>query len=76
VLPDLRADVMSYFDALNVMCDRMLPPFAVALGLSADYFAPYFANEAHANLRFWHYPPKDTVEDNDSARRRIPTTAL
>ena len=39
------------------MCDRMLPPFAVALGLSPDYFAPYFANEAHANLRFLHYPP-------------------
>jgi len=46
------------------MCDRMLPPFAVALGLSPDYFAPYFANEAHANLRFLHYPPQDTLEDN------------
>jgi isopenicillin N synthase-like dioxygenase len=63
-LPGLRADMMTYFDALRAMCDRMLPPFAVALGLSPDYFAPYFANEAHANLRFLHYPPQDTVEDN------------
>ena len=63
-LPDLRADMMAYFVALGTMCDRMLPPFAVALGLSPDYFAPYFANEAHANLRFLHYPPQDTVEVN------------
>ena len=63
-LPGLRVDMMAYFDALRAMCDRMLPPFAVALGLSPDYFAPYFANEAHANLRFLHYPPQDTLEDN------------
>ena len=55
---------MAYFDALRAMCHGMLPPFAVALGLSPDYFAPYFANEAHANLRFLHYPPQDTLEDN------------
>ena len=40
------------------MCDRMLPPFAVALGMPEDFFAPFFANEAHANLRFLHYPPQ------------------
>ncbi|HKM70711.1 MAG TPA: 2OG-Fe(II) oxygenase family protein, partial [Stellaceae bacterium] len=44
------------------MCDRMLPPFAVALGMPADFFAPYFADEAHANLRFLHYPPQDADE--------------
>jgi isopenicillin N synthase-like dioxygenase len=60
----LRADMTAYFDALRAMCDRMLPPFAAALGLSPDYFAPYFANEAHANRRFLHYPPQDTLEDN------------
>ena len=64
-LPGLRADMMAYFDALGAMCDRMLRPFAVALGLSPDYFAPFFANEAHANLRFLHYPPQDTLEDNN-----------
>jgi isopenicillin N synthase-like dioxygenase len=31
---------------------------------SPHYFSPYFANEAHANLRFLHYPPQDTREDN------------
>jgi isopenicillin N synthase-like dioxygenase len=30
-LPGLRADMMAYFDALRAMCDRMLPPLAMAL---------------------------------------------
>jgi isopenicillin N synthase-like dioxygenase len=60
----LRADMMAYFAALGAMCDRMLPPFAVALGMPADFFGPYFADEAHATARFLHYPPQDTSEDN------------
>jgi isopenicillin N synthase-like dioxygenase len=60
----LCADMMAYFEALGAMGDRMLPPFAVALGMPAGFFAPYFADEAHANLRFLHYPPQDTTEDN------------
>jgi isopenicillin N synthase-like dioxygenase len=62
--PEIRSDMMAYFDALGAMCDRMLPPFAVALGLHPDFFAPFFANEAHANLRFLHYPPQDRIEDH------------
>ena len=50
--------MMAYFTALGAMCDRMLPAFAVALGMPADFFAPFFADEAHANLRFLHYPPQ------------------
>ncbi len=60
----LRADMNEYFAALGMMCDRMLPAFAVALGMPADFFAPYFANEAHATARFLHYPPQQTTEDN------------
>jgi isopenicillin N synthase-like dioxygenase len=60
----LRADMTAYFSALGAMCDRMLPAFAVALGMPADFFAPYFAEEAHATLRFLHYPPQPTTEDN------------
>ncbi len=63
-MPGLRADMMAYFDALGDMCDHMLPPFAVALGMPADFFAPYFADEGHANLRFLHYPPQDATDDN------------
>ena len=63
-MPGLRADMMAYFHALGAMCDRMLPPFAVALGMPADFFAPYFVDEAHANLRYLHYPPQDTTDEN------------
>jgi isopenicillin N synthase-like dioxygenase len=63
-LPGIRADMMAYFEALGAMCDRMLPPFAVALGLPGDFFAPLFADEAHAVVRFLHYPPQKTTEDN------------
>jgi isopenicillin N synthase-like dioxygenase len=63
-VPALREDMMAYFHALGCMCDRMLPPFAVALGMPAGYFARFFANEAHANLRFLHYPPQDPDEEN------------
>jgi isopenicillin N synthase-like dioxygenase len=63
-LPDIRADMMAYFEALGAMCDRMLPPFAVALGLPQDFFNPFFADEAHAVARFLHYPPQETTEDN------------
>src|SRR5947209_9832853 len=61
--PGIRADMMAYFAALGAMCDRMLPPFAVALGLPGDFFAPFFADEAHAVVRFLHYPPQETIED-------------
>jgi isopenicillin N synthase-like dioxygenase len=63
-MPGLRADMMAYFAALGAMCQRMLPPFAVALGMPADFFAPYFADEAHATVRFLHYPPQRDAEDN------------
>ena len=63
-MPDLREDMTAYFRALGAMCDRMLPAFAVALDMPADFFAPYFANEGHANLRFLHYPPQDDMSEN------------
>lgn len=63
-LPDIRADMTGYFDTLTMLGERMLPVFATSLGLLADWFAPHFADEAHINLRFLHYPPQQTDEDN------------
>ena len=63
-VPGLREDMVSYFRALGAMCDRMLPAFAVALDMPSDFFAPFFANEGHANLRFLHYPPQEDVSEN------------
>ncbi len=63
-LPGLREDMAAYFRALCDLCNRMLPAFAVALDMPADFFAPHFGREPHANLRFLHYPPQDPGEDN------------
>jgi len=63
-LPEIREPMMAYFRALGTMCDRILPVFATALEMPADFFAPFFANEGHANLRLLHYPPQDPGEDN------------
>ena len=63
-MPDLRKDMMAYFHALSAMCDRMLPAFAVALDMPPDFFDKFFADEAHANLRFLHYPPQEDKSEN------------
>jgi isopenicillin N synthase-like dioxygenase len=59
----LRGDMMPYFAAVEAMCQRMLPSFAVALGMPTDFFAPYFADMPHASLRFLHYPPQHSCPD-------------
>jgi isopenicillin N synthase-like dioxygenase len=63
-LPGFREDVIAYMKAMEALCDRMLPAFAVALDLPPDHFAPYFADEAHITLRLLHYPPQLAAEDN------------
>jgi isopenicillin N synthase-like dioxygenase len=63
-MPSLREDMMDYFHALSGMCERMLPGFAVAVDMPPDTFAPFFANEAHINLRFLHYPPQEDTSEN------------
>src|SRR5262249_7179492 len=63
-LPGFREDVMAYVKALEALCTRMIPAFAVALDLEPDYFTKMFANEAHLTLRMLHYPPQAVVEDN------------
>jgi isopenicillin N synthase-like dioxygenase len=63
-LPDIRDPMTTYFRTLGAMCDRMLPAFAAALDMPPETFAPFFANDGHHNLRFLHYPPQDSDEDN------------
>jgi isopenicillin N synthase-like dioxygenase len=59
----MRAAMVAYFKTLEAVGERLLPVLARALGMPADYFAPLFANEAHINLRFLHYPPQETEDD-------------
>jgi isopenicillin N synthase-like dioxygenase len=63
-LPGFREGVMAYFEAVHALGQRLLPVFAVALGLPADGLDEMFADENHATLRLLHYPPTKLV-DND-----------
>jgi isopenicillin N synthase-like dioxygenase len=59
----MRAAMVRYFKTLEALGERLLPVLARSLGLPAGWFAPFFANEAHINLRFLHYPPQETDDD-------------
>ena len=63
-LPGFRQGVMAYFRAVNDLGQRLLPAFAVALGMPPDYLDDDFSDENNATLRMLHYPPTELV-DND-----------
>jgi len=59
----MRAAMVRYFKTLEALGERMLPVLARSLDMPARFFAPFFANEAHINLRFLHYPPQEMDDD-------------
>jgi len=59
----MRAAMVTYFKTLERLGERLLPMLSRALGMPADHFAEFFRNEAHINLRFLHYPPQETDDD-------------
>jgi isopenicillin N synthase-like dioxygenase len=59
----MRRAMLAYFKALEGVGERMLPVLARALDMPARFFDPFFADEAHINLRFLHYPPQETDDD-------------
>jgi isopenicillin N synthase-like dioxygenase len=63
-MAQMRADMLAYQTTLGALCNRMIPAFAVALGMPANAFAAAFAGEGHITTRFLHYPPQDPDEDN------------
>ena len=59
----MRSAMVGYLKALESVGERMLPVLARALDMPPGYFGPFFANEAHINLRFLHYPPQESQDD-------------
>jgi isopenicillin N synthase-like dioxygenase len=59
----MRAAMLQYFKTLERIGEQMLPVLARSLDMPAGYFSPFFENEAHIQLRFLHYPPQDTEDD-------------
>ena len=61
---ELRPDMMAYFDAVGAMCDRMLPPFAVALGMPADFFRTVLCRRGACQSAVLALSAAAQVEDN------------
>src|SRR4030095_11914089 len=56
--------------------ERMLPVLARSLDMPAGHFAPFFENEAHVNVRFLHYPPQETDDDEQCGQAPHPDSSF
>ncbi len=63
-LPGFRETVLAYMAAMESLGRRMVPVYAVALGLPADYFDAMF-EKPNMIQRLTHYPPNDVYDDNE-----------
>jgi len=63
-MPGLPAAGRAYLHAMERLGRRMLPLWEGALGLPADYFAPFFTNP-HGYVRPIHYPPKPELAHDE-----------
>ena len=60
-VPGFRETIVAYCDAMERLCLDMLPVYALALELPADYFNEAFVEPQYA-LRMSHYPPAEDGE--------------
>jgi isopenicillin N synthase-like dioxygenase len=59
----MRSTMVRYFKTLETVGEWMLPVLARSLAMPAEFFAPFFRDEAHVNVRFLHYPPQEVDDD-------------
>jgi isopenicillin N synthase-like dioxygenase len=63
-LPGFREEVAAYCETMERLVQRLMPLYALALGLPPVYFdAPF--REAQYKLRMTHYPPQDLPVDDE-----------
>ncbi len=63
-LPGFRETVVAYHNAMERLAKSLLPLYAVALDLPADYFDLPFAKPMYT-LRMSHYPRHDAPAENE-----------
>ncbi len=63
LLPGFRSSVIAYCHAMENLCQRMLPIYAIALNLPSNYFDESFA-EATYSFRMSRYPPAEFGDKN------------
>jgi isopenicillin N synthase-like dioxygenase len=61
-LPGFREAALRYYDAMDALAQRLMPLYARALDLPADYFAT-LCDQPLTSLRLTHYPAMDYGED-------------
>lgn len=62
-LPEFRADMMAYHDAMLDLARQIMAGIALSLGLAEDHFAPLM-QEPIGIQRMLHYPPQARVDDD------------
>ncbi len=63
-LPGFRDTVLAYMTAMEALGRRLVPIYAVALGLPADYFDAMFARP-NMIQRLTHYPPRPGYDEDE-----------
>ncbi|MDB5373089.1 MAG: 2OG-Fe(II) oxygenase [Belnapia sp.] len=63
-LPGFREAALAYAEAMEELGRKLVPLYAVALGLPADYFADKF-REPMFTLRMTHYPQQEATAPDD-----------
>ena len=62
-LPGFKEAALAYYDAMDGLSQKLLPLYARALELPADYFSSR-CDKALSGLRLTHYPPFDAYGEN------------
>ena len=65
-LPGFRETTLAYMEALEALCRRLVPLYALALDLPATFFDACFARP-HTILRMSRYPPIDAADESTAS---------
>ena len=61
---EMRAAMVGYFGAVGGLAATLVRVFAVSFGLAPDWFEAAFDDEPNSTIRFIHYPPHESEEEN------------
>lgn len=62
-LPEFRATLLRYLEAVTALGQRLLAAIARGLGLSREYFLERYTRDPTVLFRIFNYPPGQTSED-------------
>ncbi len=67
-LPDFKATVIEYLDAMENLGHALMRGIALSLGLDAEYFRQRYTDEPLMLFRIFHYPALEGPFSNDDAK--------